>query len=256
MKHKIISFITILFFLTCSVLFMDSSWFFLFITFISVSYLILTIYGSFQIKANYFFTSINKGGTEGIALSFDDGPDPELTPKILSLLREQKIKATFFVIGKKAEQHPEILNAMDADGHIIANHTYTHSRAMGFFRTNKLSSDIEMCSDIIERITGKKPLFFRPPFGVTNPRYSKVLRKLKLFSIGWSSRSFDTVTENKNVLLKRVKKSIKKGAILLFHDTQNITMEALPDIIEYCHKNAIKIVPLQELINRNPYEVV
>ena len=191
---------------------------------------------------------------KGITLSFDDGPDPEFTPKILSILRDKKIKAAFFVIGRKAEQHPEILSTIYKDGHVIANHSYEHSRSIGFWGINKLASDIGMCSKIIERIIGEKPLFFRPPFGVTNPRYSIVLKKLGLISIGWTARSFDTVTASKNRLSKRVKKSIKTGAILLFHDSQEITTEVLPDIIEYCKTNNIKIVPLHELINQSPYE--
>ena len=236
--------------------FRGESWFFVLFISISVIYLIITIYGSFQIKANYFLNSINKGVKDGIALSFDDGPDPETTPKILDILRHQEIKASFFVIGKMAEKYPELLKTIEKDGHIIANHSYDHNNAMGFFGINKLATDIEKCSGIIEHITGKKPLLFRPPFGVTNPRYAVVLKNLRLTSIGWSGRSFDTITNSKNTLLKRVKKSIGRGAILLFHDTQKVTLEILPNIIEYCKENGVKIVPLHELIEQEPYEKV
>lgn len=261
MKHKIVSLIALVLF-CISVLFIstqDSQYTnktasYLLISSIAFFYLISTIYGSFQIRANYFMNSINKGKGDGICLSFDDGPDPELTPKILKILRDQRIKAAFFVIGKKAEQHPELILAIDADGHIIANHTYDHSHSTGFYSTRRLTDDIGRCSDVIKRITGKSPLFFRPPFGVTNPRLAVVLKKLRLVSIGWTARSLDTVIESKKRLLGRVEKSIKTGAILLFHDTQKITMELLPDIIEYCKINNIKIVPLQELIKQNPYE--
>ncbi|MBC7864934.1 MAG: polysaccharide deacetylase family protein, partial [Bacteroidia bacterium] len=190
-----------------------------------------------------------KGFNDGLALTFDDGPDLETTPKILEILRTKNVKATFFVIGKKAEQFPEVLKTIDKEGHLIANHSYQHSYFIGTFGTKKLTEDIEKCSAIIEKIIGKKPLFFRPPFGVTNPRYLRALKKLNLASIGWSGRSFDTVNKSKNLLVKRVKKSLNTTEILLFHDTQKVTVEALPEIIEYCKEKGIKIVPLQELIS-------
>jgi peptidoglycan/xylan/chitin deacetylase (PgdA/CDA1 family) len=248
LKHRIVSLTAITTILFISIFFRNEAVLLIGVT--TVLYLILTFYGSFQIKTNYYLHSINKGTTEGVTLSFDDGPDPEITPKILDILRKDQIKASFFVIGKKAEAHPELLASIASDGHIIANHSYEHDRAMGFWRTEKLAADIEKCSAIIKKVLGYKPTYFRPPFGVTNPRYSTVLKKLDLTSIGWSGRSFDTVITDRATLLKRVKKQINKGAILLFHDTQKVTLEILPDIIEYCNENGIKIVSLQELINK------
>ena len=252
LKHKIISLIALVAVLLIFILYRNA--FVLLISLIVLIYLACIIYGSFQIKANYFLNSINKGVTDGIALSFDDGPDPEITPKILKILRENNVKASFFVIGKKIEMNPEILTSIAADGHIIANHSYEHDPAIGFWTKGKLAADLEKCSSLIAKTIGKKPLLFRPPFGVTNPRYASVLKKLNLTSVGWSGRSLDTVVNNKKELLQRVIKSIKNGTILLFHDTQKITLEILPDILEYCNKNGIKIVPLQEFINQKPYE--
>lgn len=220
------------------------------ISVVVILYLAITIFGSFQIRFNYFINSINRGKKEGIALTFDDGPDPETTPIILNLLREQNIKASFFVIGKKAEKYPEIITNIEKDGHIIGNHSYAHDPLMGFFNLNKLTSDIEKCSKIVKQLTGKTPLFFRPPFGVTNPKYAAALKKSGLMSIGWSGRSFDTISKNKNNLLIRVKKYLDPGTILLFHDDQKITVETLPEIIQYCKEKGIKIVPLQDLIDK------
>ncbi len=202
----------------------------------------------------FFLNSICSGENEGIAFTFDDGPDPVTTPKILDILRTEKIKATFFVIGKRAEKYPEIVKEIDREGHIIANHSYEHSNTIGFFLTGKLADDIEKCSNAIEQIIGKKPTLFRPPFGVTNPKYARAIKKFNLISIGWSGRSLDTITTNKISLVNRVRRAIKQGAILLFHDTQNVTLEALPEIIDLCKKNGIKIVPLQELIKHEQYE--
>ena len=232
----------------------DTQWLWPAIVTVVILFGAIIIYGSFFIQANFFVDSINRGEEQGIAFTFDDGPDPITTPKILSILEAEKIKATFFVIGEKAEKHPELIIEMDKKGHSIANHSYEHSNTIGFTLTEKLSSDIKKCSDVIENAIGKRPRMFRPPFGVTNPKFFRVLKELHLTSIGWSGRSLDTITFNKSTLVNRVKRSVKNGAILLFHDTQHITLEALPEIINHCRKNGIKIVSLQELIKLEPYE--
>jgi peptidoglycan/xylan/chitin deacetylase (PgdA/CDA1 family) len=101
-------------------------------------YLAATAYGSFKIQANYFLKSINKGQRKSIALTFDDGPDPDTTPIILEILKQKNVKATFFVIGKKAEKYPELLRQIDEEGHIVANHSYSHHNLIAFFSTEKL----------------------------------------------------------------------------------------------------------------------
>lgn len=211
---------------------------------IVVAYLTITILGSFRIQWNYFLESKNTTDENGVIFTFDDGPDPGSTPIILDQLRAQNIKAVFFVIGKKAEKHPELIHSIEKDGHIIGNHSYDHNVGMGFFPKNKLTADIEKCSKIVKDITGKNPVFFRPPFGVTNPRYGYALKKLNLMSIGWSGRSFDTISTSKDALIARVKNYLNPGTILLFHDDQKITAEALPEIIHYCKEKGIKIVSL------------
>src|SRR5687767_1647771 len=99
---------------------------------IVVTYITLTILGSLQIQFNYFLNSMNFTQKDGIVLTFDDGTDPQTTPLILDQLREQNIKACFFVIGKKAEKYPGILMAIEKDGHTIGNHSYDHHISMGF----------------------------------------------------------------------------------------------------------------------------
>lgn len=256
MKHKIISAVTLAILLLIFFLLRQETYFWFLIFSIAFIYLAAVVYGSSQIKANYFVNSINRGKLDAVTFTFDDGPDMELTPKILELLEEEKIKATFFVIGKKAEQYPELLQAMSKQGHIIANHSYSHSNFIGLFSSKKLEGDIERCSKIIEKAIGDKPLYFRPPFGVTNPRYSNVLKKIGLISIGWTIRSFDTSVKNNNKLFERITKSITNGSIILFHDTQNITVEVLSDIIKFYRQHNVKIVSLPELINLSPYKNV
>lgn len=254
MKHKIISAVTLAILSLIFFLLRKETYFWFLVFSIVLVYLAIVVYGSSQIKANYFLNSVNRGKIDAVTFTFDDGPDIELTPKILELLEAEKIKATFFVIGKKAEQHPELLKAMYKQGHTIANHSYSHSNFIGFFSSKKLENDIQRCSEIIEKVIGKSPLYFRPPFGVTNPRYSNVLKKTGLISIGWTIRSFDTSVKNKKKLFERITKSIANGSIILFHDTQNITVEVLSDIIKFYRQHNVKIVSLPELINLRPYD--
>ncbi len=213
----------------------------------------ITAFGSYYIQLNYFLNSVHKGKPIGIALTFDDGPDPEITPAILEILKEYQVKATFFIIGKKAEQYPELLKSMERDGHTLANHSYSHSNWIGFFSGQKLAADINRCSGVIKNLTGKTPLFLRPPFGVTNPKYAAVLKELGLNSIGWTIRSFDTTISNRNRLINRITRRLKSGSILLLHDNQKITLNALPDVLKYCKTIDLNIVNLTELIEKEPY---
>jgi peptidoglycan-N-acetylglucosamine deacetylase len=254
LKHNIFTFICITAFALCSIIFWETGYVWLVLAAIALLYLGVTAYGSYQIQANYFVKSINKGKTKAIALTFDDGPDPETTPAILDILLERKVKATFFVIGKKAVKHPELLQRIVDEGHTIGNHSYSHHYLIGFFSKQKLKSDLAQCSQAISDVTGKKPLFFRPPFGVTNPRYAAVLSALGMHSIGWSLRSLDTRAKNKYQLINKIISTIKTRDIVLLHDHLRITADSLGDIISHCLEMGIKIETLPRLIGKEPYE--
>lgn len=210
----------------------------------------LTAWGSYDIQTNYFVRSTNAGVNGGIALTFDDGPDPVYTPQILSILSKYNIKATFFVIGKKVEKHPDLLKQIYAEGHTIGNHSFSHSNLLPTFTTSKLIKDIDECNKVIEHTIHQPVLFFRPPFGVTNPRYGRMLRKLRMTSVGWSIRSYDTVARNKDELLKNIEKKLHNNAIILLHDHLSVTTDALESIIQLCQKNSYEIKSLEQLIGK------
>lgn len=247
LKHKIILTVTILALTVVCVLFRHESFFPIITIAIIILFLTLTIYGSFQIKWNYYVNSINKGSGNAICFTFDDGPDPEITPKILEVLESENLKAAFFVIGSKVERYPDIVKELYSKGHVIANHTYSHSNKIVLFTSNKLKDDIDSCSKAIEKATGKPPTLFRPPYGVTTPCYARVLKQLGLKSIGWTLRSFDTMMKSKEELIERVSRLISPGSIVLFHDNRKTTLAALPEIINHCKKNGIKIASFSEL---------
>ncbi|TKT90934.1 polysaccharide deacetylase family protein [Dyadobacter frigoris] len=256
MKHNIVTAISAIALVLCGFAFWETGYVEIILGLIVIFYLASTTYGSFQIRANYFVKSIHKGNKKSVAFTFDDGPDPEITPRILAVLKEKGVKATFFVIGEKAEKYPDLLRQIDEEGHIVANHSYSHNHLIGFFSKKRLNQDLTHCNEAIIAALGKSPVFFRPPFGVTNPRYANVLKGLKMQSIGWSLRSFDTRAKNKYQLIEKVISNLKRRDIVLLHDNRAVTADALEDLIEHCFNKNIEIQPLSIIINKEPYETV
>ena len=151
--------------------------------------------GSAFIGWNYHFRSLNSNPEttqNQIAITFDDGPNAEFTPKILNLLKAYHAKATFFCIGKHIELYPDIFKSIIESGHTVGNHTYSHDNRFGFFSTEKVISELKQTNAIIKQQTGLVVKLYRPAFGVTNPRIKQALKITKLQSIGWNKRSLDT----------------------------------------------------------------
>lgn len=254
MRHNITLILTLVILILSSYFLQGSPYFLSVIFAILFLYLCILILGSSFIQLNYFVPNINKGNNNGVTFTFDDGPDPEFTPKILDVLAKENVKATFFVIGNKIEKNKDLLLRIHNEGHIIGNHSFSHTKNLTILSSTNLKKDIEKCSNSIEKIIHRKPLFFRPPFGITTPNYLRATKHLKMKSIGWSIRSLDTVAKDKETLYKKVVRKISNSSIVLFHDTQKITLDVLPDIIHFCKENGINIVSLPESINKKAYE--
>lgn len=192
----------------------------------------VVVWGSFDIELGYFVNSIThkRTKTNEIALTFDDGPT-EFTPKFLDLLKENKIKATFFCIGKQIEKYPEIFQRIIAEGHTVGNHTYSHSNNTGFLSASKMMEEIEKCDEVMSKTGYIKTDLYRPPFGVTNPNIAKAIKRTHKKSIGWNVRSLDTVTDDEKKIFKRITKGLKKGSIILLHDTSEKTYNVLVDLL-------------------------
>ena len=212
---------------------------------------VIIIYGSFQIKFNYFIPSFHQNTTTKekiIALTFDDGPT-EFTPKFLELLHKNNTKATFFCIGKQIKKHPEIFRKTIEDGHEIGNHTFSHSEKIGFFSFGKMLKEIEKCDEIIEEFGTIKTELFRPPFGVTNPKIAKAIQKFDKKSIGWNIRSFDTVIDDSDKILAKIIPQIKPGSIILLHDTSEKTYKVLAELLLFLERENYKMVTVSQLLN-------
>lgn len=220
---------------------------------ISIWFLI-TLIGSFSMSHNLFLkasTAHKSIKVKKIALTFDDGPHPEYTLEVLDILERFNAKATFFCIGKNAEQYPNILKAIIEKGHDIGNHSYTHDTWIDFSSSNTWQEEIQKTDNIIENITGEKPQLFRPPYGVTTPQLANAIKQTRHRVIGWNNRSFDTALKNKSLILKRVIKRICPGGIILFHDTQKNTLVILEHLLQHLKQHNYNAVTITELFDDN-----
>lgn len=218
-------------------------------------WLSITIWGAFDIRSNYFVRTYCQGKTtkKEIALTFDDGPTP-VTENILNILQQNNVKATFFCIGKQIEKHPDIFKRIILEGHLVGNHSYSHDRRMGFFSTRTVVEDIKKNDEVIQTFSGKKALFFRPPFGVTNPKIASAIVQTGHHVIGWNNRSLDAVITDESLILKRVTNKISPGGIILFHDTSIKTFNVLEQLLLSLHNKNYRVTPLDELLNLKAYE--
>jgi peptidoglycan/xylan/chitin deacetylase (PgdA/CDA1 family) len=213
------------------------------------------IYGSATIQSNFYtkaFCNANTSSKE-IAITFDDGPNSEHTPKVLSLLAEQNTPATFFVIGKNIFGNENIIKQIDAAGHIIGNHTFSHSFFIDFKSKNGFMYELDSTSDIIFKIIGKRMNYFRPPYGVTTPNLARASKALTYSIIGWNVRSLDTTNDSIETIQNRIKKQLKPGAIILFHDTSHKTIEVLKQTLNFAKENGFKIVSVEQLLKIKAY---
>ncbi len=179
-----------------------------------------------------------------IALTFDDGPHPEYTSNLLDVLKTLNTKATFFVIGEKAKQYPNLIKRIVEEGHTLGHHSYYHSKNFGWLSTKRVKEELKKTIDLLETITGQRSLYFRPPFGVTNPNIAKAIRSLELLSVGWSLRSYDT-TYTPDMVINKIVKRVKSEDIILMHDRLSSTAEVVKTIIEESQKNGLIFVNLE-----------
>lgn len=213
------------------------------------------IYGSAIIESQFFLETICQVKTKKkqIALSFDDGPNSNFTPLILETLRKYGVKATFFVIGKHIADNQKIVRQIDKEGHLIGNHSFSHSIYLPFKSSKALMKEIEETNALVFDLIGKKLRYFRPPFGVTSPPIANAVNNLGMRGIGWSIRSLDTTSNSAEKITERVIRRIDSGKIILLHDTFQKTNTILVNILEYCKREEIEVVSMDHLINKEAY---
>lgn len=186
-----------------------------------------------------------------VALTFDDGPNQDYTEKVLDVLKKENVKATFFVVGERANQYPLILKDIARQGHEIGNHTYYHSR-ITWLSDAKLLEEIDRTSDVVKKYTGKPTIYFRPPFGSVSREKLRLIEKAgykvvmwygnadDFYHIGWGMRTPESIT-------RRVLSQLYGGNVILMHDDSNQTLQALPMIIKEIRKRGYTFATLSEL---------
>lgn len=185
-------------------------------------------------------------GVRCVALTFDDGPDPVDTPKLLDLLRAKGVRVTFFVVGKRADQYPEIVRRAWAEGHLIANHTWSHDSLFCFLMPRRLRAEIERGTESVRRSCGFRPRLFRSPVGLRHPLLAPYLEDAGLEYVSWSIRTLDTFTANSSVLARSILSRAASGDIILLHDHlprgTGAMLEALPQVIDTLRERGFEFV--------------
>ncbi len=217
-------------------------------------YINLMVLGAIYIQWNFFIPSYNKGKqSKQIALTFDDGPTKE-TIDILDILKEQKVPGAFFLIGKNAAENISLVKRLHEEGHLLGNHSYNHGFNFDWQSSAKMAEELKQTNDTISREIGKKPLCFRPPYGVTNPNLARAVKKVKMSSIGWNVRSFDTTAKDPRQLMEKITSQLKGGDIVLLHDKVALTKEILTDLIAKCREKGFTFVRVDQLLGIPAYE--
>ena len=187
-----------------------------------------------------------------IALTFDDGPDPEVTPRVLDLLDRHSVKASFFCIGEKAAAFPDIVREIARRGHSVENHSHRHPHAFAFYGMGRLGREVDAAQSAIGGITGQPPRFFRAPAGFRSPMLDPVLARRGLRYISWTRRGFDGVRRDPARILQRLTRGLAAGDVLLLHDGartrtddgEPVVLAVLPRLLEEIAAKGLKPVSL------------
>lgn len=194
--------------------------------------------------------SYNSCNVDGpyIALTFDDGPHPTLTPKLLDILKEKGVKATFFVLGQCVTANPDVLKRAADEGHEIGNHSYDH-KAFTKGGAAGVASEVNQTNAAIESATGKKPVLVRPPYGSTNSSITKRLNEeFGLKVVMWDVDPLDWKYRSSSRVTSEILKNTKAGSIVLSHDIHPTTVAAMPEVIDGLLAKGFKFVTVSELI--------
>lgn len=193
-------------------------------------------YKSFEVDGNY------------IAMTFDDGPSPETTPRLLQMLRDRNIKATFFVLGNMVAKHPEVAKMIVDEGHEIGSHSWSHPQLT---RISQASVDKELgnTSEVIFQATGKRPIYLRPPYGSMKPSLRTYIEdKYGLTTVNWSVDPNDWKNRNTQAVYDAIMAQVKPGAIVLSHDIYPTTVDAMPRVLDDLTAKGYKFATLSQMV--------
>ena len=222
-----------------------------------LAFLLACVIAPFLPRLGFFLPIVGRGkpGEKGVALTFDDGPDPEVTPLLLDLLDRHAVPATFFVTGEKAARHPSIIRDILSRGHAIGNHSYHHFPFLMLKGMRTLRREIESTQSVLAGF-GIAPLAFRPPAGITNPLLRRALLEQGMYCVNYSCRAVDIGNRRIGRLSEKVLKAVSPGDIVALHDvaprhagTERLMAE-FDALLHGLKEKGREVVPLERLIGR------
>lgn len=195
-------------------------------------------------------------GRGDVALTIDDGPDPEVTPAVLDLLAAHGARATFFCIAERARQQPALVRRMVAEGHSVQNHSLRHRHNFSLLGPRGFAAEIGAAQDILSDLTGVRPHCFRAPAGLRNPLLDPVLHRLQLHLVSWSKRGYDTRRSDPAAVQTRLLQGLAGGSILLLHDGhaqrgptgRAVLLDVLPPVLQALRAQALQPVTLSDAL--------
>ena len=198
-----------------------------------------------------------RGGLESrVAVTIDDGPDPDVTPQVLRQLDDRRAHATFFCIGERVARYPDLAQEIGRRGHAIENHSQHHRHNFSLLGPRAMCGEISRGQETILRVTGSAPLFFRAPAGLRNPFLDPILLRLGLQLASWTRRGFDTVNPDTEAVFRRLAAPLHGGDILLLHDghaarTRSgvaVILEVLPRLLDALQDSGLTPVTLRSTL--------
>jgi len=203
------------------------------------------------------FPALERLDEERVALTFDDGPDPEVTPQVLDILARYDARATFFCVGEQVRAHPELCMEIVRRGHCVENHSGHHPTTFSLLGWQRMQQEVDDGQAAIRAATGIAPRFFRAPLGFRSPLLDPVLPRAGLQLASWTRRGFDTRERNPQRVLERLVDGLAAGDILLLHDGHcaradsgsAVVLEVLPRVLEAVRARDLKPVTLSQAID-------
>jgi peptidoglycan/xylan/chitin deacetylase (PgdA/CDA1 family) len=196
------------------------------------------------------------GVTGRVAITIDDGPDPDVTPQVLSQLAEHRAQVTFFCVGDRIERFGGLARDIVDRGHAIENHSQRHRHTFSVMGPRRIGAEISLAQDSIFRATGSRPRFFRPPAGLRNPFLDPILTRMQLQLASWTRRGFDTINTNADAVYQRLAHPLQDGDILLLHDGnaargrsgRAVILDVLPRLLESLALKELRPVTLRSAL--------
>ncbi len=179
-----------------------------------------------------------------IAITFDDGPHPYYTEQLLDGLQERGAKASFFVMGKQAEAYPELVLRMQAEGHLIGNHTYSHMQ-LGKRNRESFKSELIRTNELLLKITGEEPQYVRPPYGSWDKSFES---ELMMIPVLWTIDPMDWCSSDVNGIVQKVTKKAEENAVILMHDEYKSSVTAALEIVDTLQKQGYEFVTVDEIL--------